>query len=395
MISQDAFTLPPEQACDLSIVTSPHAASDLVTLFLSGDVMTGRGIDQALPHPGDPSLFEFYVQSAQDYVALAESKHGPFQLPLDYAYIWGDALAELDRIAPDVRIINLETSVTTCDDHCVQKGIHYRMHPSNVPCLTAAGIDCCVLANNHVLDWGIRGLEETLDTLRGAGIATAGAGRDLREAMAPAVLEVPAKGRVLVFALGVTSSGIPLDWRAGEQQPGVNVVGRLSQRTVRALADQVHAVKQKGDIVVASIHWGPNWGYLVPREQRRFAHRLIDEAGVDLVHGHSSHHPKGIEVYGNRLILYGCGDLLNDYEGISGFEDFRDDLALMYFPSMDPRDGRLAGLAMSAFQIRRFRLNRASKEDSEWLAERLGREGAALGTRVERGPDGTLLLRWG
>jgi Putative enzyme of poly-gamma-glutamate biosynthesis (capsule formation) len=82
-------------------------------------------------------------------------------------------------------------------------------------------------------------------------------------------------------------------------------------------------VKQQGDIVVASIHWGGNWDYKVPREQREFAHKLIDEAGVDVIHGHSSHHIKGIEVYRGKLIMYGCSDLLNDYEGISGlYEDF-------------------------------------------------------------------------
>jgi poly-gamma-glutamate capsule biosynthesis protein CapA/YwtB (metallophosphatase superfamily) len=68
---------------------------------------------------------------------------------------------------------------------------------------------------------------------------------------------------------------------------------------------------------------------------------LINEAGVDIVHGHSSHHPKGIEVYKNRPILYGCGDFLNDYEGISGYQEYRDDLTLMYFPRMDAASGKL------------------------------------------------------
>ena len=75
--------------------------------------------------------------------------------------------------------------------------------------------------------------------------------------------------------------------------------------------------------MVASVHWGSNWGYDIPREQTVFAHRLIDEAGVDIIHGHSSHHVRAIEVYKDRLILYGCGDFLNDYEGISGYEEFR------------------------------------------------------------------------
>ena len=104
--------------------------------------------------------------------------------------------AGLERAAPDARIINLETAITVSDRYR-PKGINYRMHPANIGCLTAAGVDCCALANNHVLDWGVAGLEETLATLDVAGIRRAGAGRDLEEGMAPAVLSVPGKGRVL------------------------------------------------------------------------------------------------------------------------------------------------------------------------------------------------------
>src|SRR4030065_1052838 len=129
---------------------SKAGARDM-TLFLCGDVMTGRGIDQVLPHPGDPALHEGYATSALDYVALAERANGPISRPVEFAYIWGDALAEWARIAPDLRIVNLETAVTTRDAWQRGKGIHYRMHPANTPCLTAARIDCCGLANNHVL----------------------------------------------------------------------------------------------------------------------------------------------------------------------------------------------------------------------------------------------------
>ena len=164
----------------------PRAALPAVTLFLCGDVMTGRGIDQILPHPGKPHLYEPYMRSALGYVAIAEQATGPIKQPVDFAYVWGDALAELDRVQPQARIINLETAVTAAEDAWPNKGIHYRMHPANVRCLAAAKVDCCALANNHVLDWGYRGLAETLAALRGAGIRTAGAGRDEAVAAAPA-----------------------------------------------------------------------------------------------------------------------------------------------------------------------------------------------------------------
>jgi poly-gamma-glutamate capsule biosynthesis protein CapA/YwtB (metallophosphatase superfamily) len=372
---------------------NPVTGARHLTVFLCGDVMTGRGIDQVLPHPGDPTLHEPYMTSAKGYVALAETANGPIPRPVDLDYVWGDALAEWARIKPDVRIVNLETAVTTRDDWEGEKDIHYRMHPANVPCLTAAGIDCCVLANNHVLDWGEAGLAETLETLRRAKVQTTGAGRDGAEAAAPAVLKT-AMGRVLVFSMGAASSGIPLDWAAAPGRPGVNLLPDFSDATLRKVAAQVKAIKCPGDVVVASIHWGGNWGYAVPAAHREFAHGLIDQCGVDAVHGHSSHHPLGIEVFRERPILYGCGDFLNDYEGISGHETYRGDLSLMYFLNVDPASGKLLRLSMIPMQVRRFRLYRASAEDTRWLREVLDREGRHLGTRVEAGPDGSLELRW-
>lgn len=367
--------------------------SPLITLFLCGDVMTGRGIDQVLPHPNDPRIYEPYVRNAVRYVELAETLNGPIPKPVAFPYIWGDALDVLDRVAPDVRIVNLETAVTSADDYWRGKGINYRMHPRNVPCLTAAKIDCCALANNHVLDWGYSGLAETLETLSTAKVMRAGAGRNREEAAAPAMLDVPGKGRVIVFSVGSVTSGIPADWAADDDRAGVNLLTTLSEEVVGDIATSVGRVKRSGDLVVVSIHWGSNWGYPIPNDHRQFAHRLIDEAGVDVVHGHSSHHPRGIEIYRTRPIVYGCGDFLNDYEGIGGYEEFRGDLSLMYFVSLDPATGNLARMVMTPLQVRRFRLNRASNPDAEWLRDVLSREGRALGTTVELTADNTLILR--
>ena len=369
------------------------ASNSVITLFMCGDVMTGRGIDQVLPHPGDPRLHESYVKDARGYVEIAEAANGPIPRPVGFAWIWGDALPELERAVPDLRLINLETAVTRSDTW-EAKGINYRMHPDNLPSLTAAGIDYCSLANNHVLDWGEGGLEETLTALDRAGIRHAGAGRSLVEAKAPAALALPGKGRVLVFSFGAASSGIPPSWAATADRPGVNLLPDLSERTVRRIGEEVHKVRRAGDIVVASIHWGGNWGYEIPREQTEFAHRLIDEAAVDLIHGHSSHHVKGLEVYRGKPVIYGCGDFFNDYEGISGYETYRDDLTLMYFVRMDPETGGLIHLKMIPMQIRNFRLNRASEADARWLVAVLTREGRKLGTQVELNEDHELTLQW-
>ncbi|MGH8677870.1 MAG: CapA family protein, partial [Burkholderiales bacterium] len=369
--------------------------SRTVTLFLCGDVMTGRGIDQILPRPSKPHLYEPYVKSALDYVALAEAKTGRINRPVDFDYVWGDALAELERVRPDARIVNLETAVTTSEDAWPGKGIHYRMHPENVGCLTAAKLDCCVLANNHALDWGRSGLAETLETLRRAGIRTAGAGRDETEAAAPAHIELPYHRRVVVFGVGVASSGVRRDWTATKDRSGLTFLRDLSTASVDMITKQVAAYKRGDDLVVLSIHWGGNWGYEISTAERTFAHRLIDSAGVDVVHGHSSHHAKGIEIYRDRLVLYGCGDFLNDYEGISGHGAYRPDLALMYFPTLDAGSGKLLHLEMIPTQTRNFRVNRARDEMARWLMDVLNREGKKLGTRAELRADSTLALRWG
>lgn len=365
-----------------------------VTLFLCGDVMTGRGIDQVLPHPCEPRIYEPFVTDARDYVKLAENVNGPIPQPVDFAYIWGDALEELERIAPDVRIINLETAVTRSNEYWPGKGINYRMHPDNIPCITAAKIDCCTLANNHVLDWGHPGLAETLDTLHRFKLKSAGAGLNSSEAQAPAIMDVAGKGRVLVFSFGTGSSGVTQEWAAGRDRAGVNLLETLSDRAIQQIAKQVRAIKQPGDVVIASIHWGGNWGYAIAEQQITFAHKLIDEANVDVIHGHSSHHPKGIEIYRGKPVIYGCGDLLNDYEGISGYESYRDDLGLMYFPTLDPTSGKLVSFNLIPTQIKRFRLNRTSDDDAKWLGRMLNREGQRFGTRVELNRDNSLSLRW-
>jgi poly-gamma-glutamate capsule biosynthesis protein CapA/YwtB (metallophosphatase superfamily) len=362
-----------------------------VTLFLCGDVMIGRGIDQILGHPSKPRLYEDYVNSALDYVGIAESRNGPIPRGVKPSYPWGEALEELDRVQPDLRIINLETSITTSED-AERKGINYRMHPANVACLIAARIHCCVLANNHVLDWGRAGLADTLRVLRDAKIHTAGAGEELAQAQRPAVMDVRNGGRVLVYGIGGPDCGIPPAWGAGERRSGVAAVSDFSKRTVSSVVERIAAAKRPGDIAVVSIHWGSNWGYGVPKEHRAFAHQLLDGGVADVVHGHSSHHPKGIEVYQNKLILYSCGDFLNDYEGIGGYEQFRGDLVLMYFPTLAPATGELLRLTIQSFQIRRFQLRRATKRDQEWLRDTLNREGRELGAHFLLQPDGSFQL---
>lgn len=373
--------------------SGPPDAAAPVTLFLCGDVMLGRGIDQILPHPSDPLLHEDFVKDARGYIALAERVGGPIPRKVAADYVWGEALAQCAARQPDARIINLETSITR-RERPWPKGINYRMHPANIEVLTAARIDCCVLANNHVLDWGREGLAETLATLRAARIDTAGAGAQLAAAQAPAVLPLAGGRRLLVFAAATDDAGVPDAWAARAACCGVYRLSDLSAGTVAKVATDIARNRRAGDIVVFSVHWGGNWGYAIAPAQRAFAHALVDEAGVDVVHGHSSHHPKGIEVHHGHLILYGCGDLLSDYEGIGGHETFRSELGLMYFPRLDPADGCLRDLALVPTRIHRFRIEQARPDDRQWLHAMLHRECARLGCDVRETADAAFALTW-
>lgn len=366
--------------------------SRLIKLFLAGDVMLGRGIDQVLPYPNNPTLHEEYIKNAKDYVTLAENINGPIAKPVNFDYIWGDALHEFNQISPDIRIINLETSITKCNAFWRNKGIHYRMHPNNAKVLSAAKIDCCSLANNHVLDWGYDGLVETIETLKSININTVGVGYNHIDAQKPVIIELGSKGRVIIFAYGFVNSGIPTSWAATENKVGVNVLIDYTDETIQRICKQIAAVRKPKDIIVVSMHSGNNWGYFLSSDEINFAHKLIDIAGVDIIHGHSSHHAKAIEIYQNKLILYGLGDFINDYEGIGGYEAYRADLPLMYFINIDSNASPYINLLMIPMQIKQFRLNKASTVDALWLKEMFNREGKRFGTSFKLDSDGNLVL---
>jgi poly-gamma-glutamate synthesis protein (capsule biosynthesis protein) len=243
------------------------------------------------------------------------------------------------------------------------------------------------------LDWGYPGLSETLRSLDAAGIAHSGAGNNAGEAAAPAVLNLEGKPRVLLFSFGSTTSGIPREWRATSSRAGVNLLDDLSDATAALIADQMGHYRKPGDLLIASIHWGSNWGYEIPSKQIAFAHRLVEE-GVAIVHAHSSHHVKAIEVFKGRLILYGCGDFLTDYEGISGYEEFRGDLALMYFVELDSQTGQLGSARLVPMKTRRFRLERDLGADAEGLCNLLNELGAPFGTHARLNKDKSTMLEW-
>ncbi|MFW6224995.1 MAG: CapA family protein [Bacteroidota bacterium] len=363
-----------------------------VILFLGGDVMTGRGIDQILPHSVDTKLYESFVKDAREYVYLAEKENGHIEQPVNYKYIWGDAINVWQQKKTGLKIINLETAITNHHIPFAGKGIHYRMHPKNIKILTTAGINVCSLANNHILDWGKEGLIETIKTLKQHNIAYTGAEKNAQQATEPVSLEID-NTRIAILGVGAISSGIPESWEATSKKTGVNLITKLNTNSIYEIEKQLQAHDSQ-DIIILSIHWGGNWGYDIPDQHQQFAHRLIDSVGADIVYGHSSHHPKGIEVYKDRPIIYGAGDFINDYEGIGGYKKYRGDLTLMYFPTINPTTGKLISLELFPMKIKNFSLHHASESDAEWLFNMLNREGLKLNTSVMRTQNHSFKLYW-
>lgn len=358
-----------------------------VTVLLGGDVMLGRGVDQLLPRPGHPGLHEPCVRDARRYVELAEQANGPIPRPYGFTGPWGAVNGVLDEIAPDLRLINLETAITADGIFAAGKGVHYRMHPGNLAALTAFRPDACALSNNHSLDFGVRGLADTLEALSRADIRAPGAGANLAAAQRPVEVTAPGGHRVLIASISTLSSGVPTGWAAGHDRPGIWLIDQPSAQHADEVAARFAPLARSGDRTIVSVHWGPNWGYGTGLSEQEFAHRLID-AGIDIVHGHSAHHPRAIEIYRGKPILYSCGDIVDDYEGIGGHASYRPELRLLYLVGLDPRGP--GEVRMLPLRIRRMQLEQAGPADTRWLRTTLGEISARFGTRVGIGPDGLL-----
>ena len=216
-------------------------------------------------------------------------------------HIWGNMLPLLKQC--DYNIINLEAAITR-SEKIVPKVFNFKADPEKVQSLLAGSINLVNLANNHVLDYAEEGLLETLEVLDRHGIKRVGAGKNIQEARCAAVVDV--KG-LTVGVLGCTDN--EPGWKAGPKKPGTNYVevGDLT-----TLKEDIAAVRDRVDLLILSIHWGPNMVERPSKEFRAFAHALID-AGVDVIHGHSAHIFQGVEVYKERLILYDTGDFVDDY----------------------------------------------------------------------------------
>jgi len=301
--------------------------------------------------------------------------------------VWGDVLSRLRGL--DGLFVNLECALSTRGREWTRtyRPFHFRAAPDwAIPALRAAGVDWTALANNHLLDYEEVALHDTVDHLDDAGIAHAGAGADERRAFDPSVVGV---GDLRVGLLSLTDN--TPEYAAGPDTPGVariemDVADAVERERVR---DLIANVRERGaDLVVASLHWGPNM-VVVPADRYRTFGRWLIESGVDLVHGHSAHVFQGVERHEGGLLLHDCGDFVDDYRVD---EELRNDQSFLFELAVTA-DGELERLRLHPTEIGDCVVDHANERAAAWARETMRDRTAALDAdpSVERAGDGLAL----
>ena len=284
------------------------------------------------------------------------------------------ALAPLVRGA-DLSLVNLECAVTRHSTHWTGelKEFYFRAPPQAVDCLGEMGVRLASLANNHVLDYGVRGLADTLDALDRAGIAHAGAGMDLDAALAPAI--VGCNG--LRIGLAAFCDHQP-DFAAARSRPGIAYLDLTDHdRACDAFRQALDRVQATGvDWPVLSLHWGPNWADAPSQSCVELAHAAID-MGWRMLYGHSAHVFQGVEIYRGAPILYSTGDLVDDY---AVHPSLRNDRQLLFDLTLSTT--RLERLAMHPLIIESFRARPADEESTEWIGAQLRERSLRFGSVI-------------
>jgi poly-gamma-glutamate capsule biosynthesis protein CapA/YwtB (metallophosphatase superfamily) len=359
-----------------------------------GDVMLGRLIDAAvLPHPvdeeweGDRSMTDLGQRYRGKYLTqqdLSEEKY--------YNRLWGDTTELLTKSA--CNMINLECCVTTWDKK-FPKTFNYRTNPANIGALTYVPIHFACLANNHVLDYQTPGMMDTLKTLNSTDIKFAGAGKDLKEASKAAVVELPSVDhRMNVISFADHGSNIIREgkdvWAATDTRPGIWYVDieKLNSNDRKDIAHTVResAAKAGSTLNVVSAHVGPNWSWTVRPAIRSLAKTLMQEGGVSIFHGHSSHHIQGVEFIDGKPVIYGAGPFLDDYAVDA---DYRNDLGFIYQYELPPVSATTQCSPIvwaHPIRIKEFRVSRikeADDPDFKWLASTMTKLCRNLGSNAE------------
>lgn len=314
---------------------------DKLVIGLTGDVMIGREVDTVISQEG-------------------------------YRYVWGNVLPLLH--STDLNIVNLETTLTN-SNKIVEKTFNFKATPDKIKCLTDASVTVANLANNHILDFSEQGLIETIQTLKNAGIKYVGAGINDKEASKPVILT---RNNIITGILGFTDN--EPTWKAGTSRSGINYINVSSEDDRKRVLLSIEQLKKDADIVVVSIHWGPNMQEFPEKYFIDFAHQMIEQ-GADIIHGHSAHNFQGIEVYHHKLILYDTGDFVDDYMVDPVLKNDHS-----FFFRVDADEKGLTKLELFPVLISRYQVNLAIGKEYKWCIQRMQYLSEKFGTKVsERG----------
>ncbi|MBW2985376.1 CapA family protein [Candidatus Woesearchaeota archaeon] len=316
---------------------------EMITIGFAGDTMLGRLVN--------------------DHISLS-----------NYSYPWGNIMPILKET--DLNIINLETTLTR-SNKAVPKVFNSKADPEVIESLVRADIDVVNLANNHILDFSEEGLLDTISTLDKAEIFHVGAGLDITGAKEPIIIT---KHGITIGIIGYTDN--EPEWEAGMHNPGTNYVKVGDIYNVKKDIDKI---RHEVDILIATIHWGPNMREHPSQAFVDFAHQMID-AGIDIIHGHSAHVFQGIEIYNKKLIMYDTGDFVNDY---AVDPDLRNDRSFIFLVDINKegiKEIRLIPTLISHMQV-----NHATATNYRESIERIKESSEKFGTHIEE-RDGMIII---
>lgn len=289
----------------------------------------------------------------------------------NYQYPWGDVLPILKKT--DLNLINLETALTK-SVRKVPKVFNFKADPDKVQSLVEARIDVCNLANNHILDFSEEGLLETISTLDKAGIKHVGAGVSQAEAAEPVIIK---KKNISIGIIGYTDN--EPEWQAKENKPGTNYA---EVEDIENIKKEIKKLRPQVDLLIFTMHWGPNMRQRPIAEFKDFAHQLVD-LGVDVFHGHSAHIFQGIEVYKEKLILYDTGEFVDDYYVTPSL---RNDQSFLYLIEAD-KEG-LKKVQLVPVLISKMQVNKAVDNNYRQAVERVRMLSQELGTEIKETEQG-------
>lgn len=288
-----------------------------------------------------------------------------------HTYVWGDTIDILRNA--DLSLVNLECAISSRGSKWERtpKVFHFRASPDAIDVLKSASIDYCALANNHVLDYGYDALEDTLQLLDENRIFHSGAGRNLKEAMAPSVIR-STNSKVGVISL---TDNQP-EWEATDNSAGTNFIPLdIKDDYANRLQECISSARKSADLVIIACHVGPHFRETPSKEYVNFAHHIID-LGADVYWGHSNHMPQGIEIYKDRPILYDCGDFIDDY-AVERY--YRNDLSFLF--NLNFEKGALHNIKLVPTTTHDLHASTALSWDADLIMKRMVERCSRLGTK--------------